>query len=463
MIDGVFAAENLDGTPLGNNHSSVFESSRLELNGSNTVGGFSGFDTLAMNVTEQNKGEAALTLTGYALTHTGDLGQTEFNGLTIELTSNEALSSSDDFRLIEVGEGNDQKYTFTDLTVKEKHTFVETTYTADDKIVLSNGSGATDTNALTSKNELFNNKTVSVTENSKTLAESLLGTVAFLNRGAEFIADEGLAAMTEAAKLGEVTAFGVMQGGSTHYETGSYVDVDGVTMMAGASLRVNPNWTLAGFVEGGWGNSSSHVTGARGDADHEYFGLGFATRYQTDGALYVDGSLRAGRATTDFVGRYSNDAASYDAKSLYASAHVALGAKIEITDNLKLDAYGRYSVTYLDDDSFNLGNLSNDKLELESTVTHAVRVGARLLGDINEYASWRVGAAYVHVFDGDAESSVNSLSLDVPSLEGDTGILELGLRIRPSVESPWAVEIGGKGYAGDREGVMGNVMVRYSF
>ena len=121
------------------------------------------------------------------------------------------------------------------------------------------------------------------------------------------------------------------------------------------------------------------------------------------------------------------------------------------------------SVKYLDDDSFNLGNLSNDKLELESTVTHAVRVGARLLGDINEYASWRVGAAYEHVFDGDAESAVNSLSLDVPSLEGDTGILELGLRIRPSAESPWAVELGGKGYAGDREGLMGNVMVRYSF
>ena len=105
------------------------------------------------------------------------------------------------------------------------------------------------------------------------------------------------------------------------------------------------------------------------------------------------------------------------------------------------------SVKYLDDDSFNLGNLSNDKLELESTVTHAVRVGA----------------AYEHVFDGDAESAVNSLSLDVPSLEGDTGILELGLRIRPSAESPWAVELGGKGYAGDREGLMGNVMVRYSF
>ncbi len=96
-------------------------------------------------------------------------------------------------------------------------------------------------------------------------------------------------------------------------------------------------------------------------------------------------------------------------------------------------------------------------------MTHAVRAGARLLGDFNDYASWKVGAAYEHVFDGDAESAVNSFSLDVPSLEGDTGVFELGLRIRPSLESNWAVDLGAKGYVGDREGVTGNMTVRYSF
>ena len=96
-------------------------------------------------------------------------------------------------------------------------------------------------------------------------------------------------------------------------------------------------------------------------------------------------------------------------------------------------------------------------------MTHTVRAGARLLGDFNDYASWKVGAAYEHVFDGDAESAVNSFSLDVPSLEGDTGVFELGLRIRPSLESNWAVDLGAKGYEGDREGVTGNMTVRYSF
>lgn len=448
VVGGVYDVSIKNGTSTRSGNDVELTNSRLQLSGINEVGSISGFDTIGLNVTEANKMNAVLTVKKA----TG--GQTEFDGVTIEIASDDFLDSSDTYQLINVEGG---KYTFKDLTVKESHTFIETTYTADGDVVLGNGEN------LTSENDLFNNKTVKATESSKTLAESLLGTVAFINQGSEFIADEGIAAMVDAAKLGEVTAFGVMQGGSTHYNTGSYVDVDGVTFMAGAGLRVNPNWTMAGFVEAGWANSASHVEGTRGDGDHEYFGVGFATRYQTDGMLYVDGSLRAGRATTEFAGRYGQDSASYDAKSLYMSAHVGLGALWDLSKSLKLDTYARYMVTYLDDDDVSLNNRYNDKLDLDSTVTHAVRAGARLLGDFNDYASWKVGAAYEHVFDGDAKSAVNSFSLDVPSLEGDTGVFELGLRIRPSLESNWAVDLGAKGYVGDREGVTGNMTVRYSF
>lgn len=448
VVGGVYDVSIKNGTSTRSGNDVELTNSRLQLSGINEVGSISGFDTIGLNVTQDNIDQAVLTVTQAAE------GQTKFDGVTIEIASDDFLDSSDTYQLINVEGG---KYTFKDLTVKESHTFIETSYTADGDVVLGNGEN------LTSENDLFNNKTVKATESSKTLAESLLGTVAFINQGAEFIADEGIAAMVDAAKLGEVTAFGVMQGGSTHYNTGSYVDVDGVTFMAGAGLRVNPNWTMAGFVEAGWANSASHVEGTRGDGDHEYFGVGFATRYQTDGVLYVDGSLRAGRATTEFAGRYGQDSASYDAKSLYMSAHVGLGALWDLNESLKLDTYARYMVTYLDDDDVDLNNRYNDKLDLDSTVTHAVRAGARLLGDFNDYASWKVGAAYEHVFDGDAESAVNSFSLDVPSLEGDTGVFELGMRIRPSLESNWAVDLGAKGYVGDREGVTGNMTVRYSF
>ena len=122
-----------------------------------------------------------------------------------------------------------------------------------------------------------------------------------------------------------------------------------------------------------------------------------------------------------------------------------------------------YLVTYLDGDDVNLHNKYDDKLDLDSTVTHAVRIGARLSGTFCPYAGWKVGLAYEHVFDGDAESAVNGLNLEVPSLEGNTGIMEVGVTMKPSLNSPWSMDLGAKGYAGDREGVSGNMVIRYAF
>ena len=134
-----------------------------------------------------------------------------------------------------------------------------------------------------------------------------------------------------------------------------------------------------------------------------------------------------------------------------------------LTESINLDMYGRYVLSYLDGDKVDLHNKYHDKLDMDSTVTHAVRVGGRLTGSFCSYADWKLGLAYEHVFDGDAESAVNSLNLEVPSLEGDTGVMELGVSMRPSQNSPWRLDIGAKGYAGDREGVTGNATVRYIF
>ena len=130
---------------------------------------------------------------------------------------------------------------------------------------------------------------------------------------------------------------------------------------------------------------------------------------------------------------------------------------------MNLDVYGRYLVTYLDGDDVRLHNKYNDKFDMDSTVTHAVRVGGRLTGSFCPYAGWKVGLAYEHVFDGDAESAVNSLNLEVPSLEGDTGVMEVGVTMKPSLTSRWSMDLGAKGYVGDREGVTGNLIVRYVF
>lgn len=319
---------------------------------------------------------------------------------------------------------------------------------------------------LMSGDELITKGTLSANANSKTLAESFLGSIAFLNQGAEFIADEGMRAIVNAARSGQTATFGAVHGGSSRYETGSSVDVDGVTLATGIATKFG-NLTAAGFIEAGWASSESHVHGTEADGDHDYYGVGAAVRYEFENPFYLDGSVRLGTASTEFDGRYADASARYDADSFYGTMHMGAGYLVPITEALKLDLYGRYVLSYLDGDDVGLHTGNGETFSMDSTVTHAFRLGARLNGNFCDNAAWRFGLAYEHVADGDAESDVlvegTRAALDVPTLEGDTGIMELGVTMTPSATSPWSFDVALKGYVGDRRGVSGSAPVTYAF
>lgn len=299
-------------------------------------------------------------------------------------------------------------------------------------------------------------------EDSKTLTESFLGSLALVQQGAEFIADEGMAAMDCAAAENAWTSFGSMQGGTSRYDTGSRVALDAVTLAAGAATKVSGT-LLAGFVEAGWGSSESHVRAADADGDHNYYGVGVALRRFIGDAFYVDGSVRAGWASTEFDGQYAAHQATYDADGFYGSAHVAAGYVAKLGGNLSADFYGRYTLTYLKGDDLRLNDEGRNRFETENAVTHAFRLGARLSGQYGEASAWRAGLAYEHVADGDAEGKLQNVALSVPSLEGNTFIAEAGWSTKPSASSPWSFDFGIKGYAGDREGVSGSAVLNYAF
>ena len=98
-------------------------------------------------------------------------------------------------------------------------------------------------------------------------------------------------------------------------------------------------------------------------------------------------------------------------------------------DPVQLDLYGRYTITYLDNDDTDIGTGYGETLSMSSATTHALRIGGRLTGDFSETTSWKVGAAYEHVFDGDAEaaffSAVQLQRWMCLRFQGNTGILEL--------------------------------------
>lgn len=426
----------------------------LYLVGSNTVGAITGgkASEIVFDGTGTPAGEAILTLTK--------------EGASFDMSGDKDIVARN------VASGTllvDGKYkTAAETTVTLENAFGDVVYDLGKDAIDSTDLLLTDAGIVIGTGDTAQTigaSSVKVSESSKTLAEAQLGSVAFVTQGAEFVADEGMRSIRAAAKEGSFTAFGAMAGGYNRYETGSHVDVEGFSLAVGTAGRIN-NLTLAGFVEAGWASSESHVASTEADADHDYYGVGAAMRYDFQSPFYLDGAVRLGQISTEFDGSYGTGTAKYDADGLYATAHIGAGYVFDLTPDVKLDAYGRYLLSYVESDDVTLESDAKERFSMDDTTTHAVRLGARLEGAFQTF-DWYAGLAYEHVFDGKAEGELKfagaTAALDAPSLKGDSAIVDLGFTMKPEANGPWTIGVGLKGYAGDRRGGTGSVNVLYTF
>ena len=417
----------------------------LVLAGHNEAGTIAGFETLDLTLSEQNKDQSVLTLTG---------GESTISGSTIVIRGAEVLEQG---KLIEAVDG--ANLSVTDATVELRGTFIKKVAQNVD-FTVTEGEG----NGLTTDSDVFTSAKVQATESASSLSESLLGTAAFVRQGAEFVADDGLATMEFAARSKQgLNAFAVMQGSSMHYDALSGVDVSGFTLLAGAAVRQG-NLTFASFVEGGWGNSEGDI--AKNSTDLSYFGVGLAARYRFESGFYGEGAIRLGRASSDFAASFveDGDRARYESDVFYATMHMAAGYELPLNDFVTADMYARYTFSFLDNDSVDLNDAAQSRAELDSVVAHALRIGARVKGGFTDAVNWKAGIAYEHMFDGAAGGTVDGVSITEAEMDGGSVIGELGVSVKPGSEtSPWTLQFALKGYLGEREGVSGNGMLVYSF
>jgi outer membrane autotransporter protein len=82
---------------------------------------------------------------------------------------------------------------------------------------------------------------------------------------------------------------------------------------------------------------------------------------------------------------------------------------------------------------------------------------------VNETVKPYLGAAWEHEFDGKAKASTYGYAIDAPDITGDTGIVEVGLTVKPVAGKPFSLDFGLQGYLGKREGVTGSLQLRYAF
>ncbi|CAK7069220.1 MAG: hypothetical protein DELT_01804 [Desulfovibrio sp.] len=318
-----------------------------------------------------------------------------------------------------------------------------------------------------------------VNPQTKAFAEGRVAELAFINQGADLVATTGMRAARNSRSANGPAPFFAAQGGKSRYDSGSHVDVDGFSLLAGLAWNADTYYgalTLGAFFESGWGtydshNSFSNYASVNGNGDTGYNGVGVLGRMEFPlgpSVAYAEMSFRGGWAETDFSSGDLRDAtghkADYDSGSAYYGAHVGLGYIWNITETASVDIYTKYFWTRQASDSV---APAGDPVHFKRADSHRWRGGARFAYTVETAGGFvftpYLGAAYEHEFDGEAEATVYGRAIDKPDLTGGTGMGEVGVSLKPSAASALSCDFGVQGYTGVREGVTGKFQIQWVF
>ena len=329
-----------------------------------------------------------------------------------------------------------------------------------------------------------NNVDLTVTADAmKAYSEARAASLAFVNQGSDLLMNQGFgSAIGVTAGAGwRIGAFGTMSGGWSEYGTGSHVDVSGLSMLAGIAVGndAGPGRLTAGvFFEGGWGSYNTFNDlpngDVEGDGDTDYYGGGLMARYDvTTGALdglYTDFAARVGNASTDFNSsdiKYTSSVpnwflgdANFDTDSLYYGLMAGIGYKWDISEAAQFDLSAHLLWTHQEGDSV---DVYFDNLDFGDAESLRSRVGGRFNYAVSEHFTPYAGAYWEYEFDGEVDGKINGWSIDEPSLQGSTGVGELGFTVKPVADGGLSIDLGVQGYTGVREGVTGSLGMKYEF
>jgi hypothetical protein len=327
-----------------------------------------------------------------------------------------------------------------------------------------------DLEAPSSGDLLLNVRAKKINPRAKSLSEGRLGASAFINQAGDLLADAGIAsARRVTASQAGPALFTAISFSDIRYETGSHVDVKGLSVLLGAAYGFefsSGKVTIGGFLEYGTGSYDTYndfplYQSVRGSGDTSYFGGGLLGRLEishASGSTYAELSARAGRISADFETLdFILYPVSYDASSTYYGLHAGLGHVFNLSDNTDLDLYAKYFWTRQLGQSVEVP----DPVTFDTADSHRLRAGARLTRKFTDSVGLYVGAAYERGFGGAFKASSRGLAIDAPELRGNTGMGELGLSV--SASENLSLDFGLQGYAGARKGFTGSVRVNFTF
>jgi hypothetical protein len=308
-------------------------------------------------------------------------------------------------------------------------------------------------------------------EQTKSLVETPTYTAALVASGGDFLVDSALWNAAKAVKLNSDwtwTPFVAAAYKNMRYNTGSHVESDGWNTVLGIARRYEDksgSFLVGPFVEYGNGDYDSYINGgihANGNA--HYIGGGIFAQKNFNSGWYIDGSVRGGRVSADYN---SNDLLigttrvheDYDYRTPYYGFHLGFGKVHNYGDNVRLDTYLRY--LYAHQDSFDAKLATGENYEFDDVDSSKIRVGTRYIHDEKDLGSWYVGAAYQYEFDNESTAHFNGGDTPSPSIQGSSGMLELGWEGKGGKNMIYDLSL--RGWVGKEEGASVRALVKWTF
>lgn len=185
--------------------------------------------------------------------------------------------------------------------------------------------------------------------------------------------------------------YAIVGGYDLHYNTGSYIDSNGMAANVGFVRRSQHEGhidTIMPFFEYGKSHYASYLdTGARGDGRQHYTGGGILLRRDFDSGLYYEGAVRAGYLKGEFHGMIAKSMSRYDSGAPYIAAQAGLG-KIYTRNRDSYDIYGKFFYTYLGSDSAVVhSGYGDSKYDFDSINSYVTRLGMRWTRDFDQIRS----------------------------------------------------------------------------
>ena len=321
-------------------------------------------------------------------------------------------------------------------------------------------------------------------EQAKSLVETRAGLANFVNQGADYLVQDGLAAAEMSVSASDADKGGkhAQRQGASSYgaayqlwagagansmraESGSYVDSKGWNLGVGWARedvqKDGAKVLFSPFVEYGRGTYDSYLDdGTHGSGKVSYIGAGILGKLTQKDGLWLEGSLRAGRSKSDYSANLSGTAASYDGSNTYYGAHLGAGKTFAIKEDSSIDAYARYFWSHQNSMTATLN--TGDLYEFGSVNSQRLRLGLRYSLKDKTTGEFYAGLAWEHEFAGKAGATYQGDAAPSPSLKGSSTMLELGYRFMPE-NSRVSYDLHLNGWQGKRKGITGGASVKWAF